>query len=230
MFDDVAVEMVAIHNCFIRGINSIYLQAPHVKPAEAVAFANYAVCWYNMVHMHHQGEEDYFFPGIDKIAGESNLMEANVEQHHAFHEGLEAFGDYTRDCAAGRKPFDGAHLVTIIDSFAGALTQHLRDEIPTLIGLRRFGAEKFKDYPAMAAGMAQNGMKHAGFTTGIVFVLMCHDITFEDGRWLDFPPAPKPLLLFIRYVCSIINRSWWRFAPCDYLSRPRPLYAVPNEG
>ncbi|OAA59903.1 hemerythrin HHE cation binding domain-containing protein [Niveomyces insectorum RCEF 264] len=231
--DDYAViagDMACIHNCLLRGLNSIYLQAPYVAPAEHRAFANYAFNWAELVRIHHGGEEAHIFPVIEKIVGEPGAMQGNVDQHAAFHDGLEQYTAYTADCAAGRTPFDGAHLVELIDSFAPALVQHLRDEVPTLDSLRRFdgkpGVDKLKGAILTEAGKS---MKSCGPVTSSVWLIVNLDVNFEGGRWTQFPPAPGFLLFLIRHVFYWVHTSWWKFAPCDRHGTMRPLYAVPSE-
>ncbi|CAK7210957.1 hypothetical protein SEUCBS140593_001005 [Sporothrix eucalyptigena] len=229
MFDDVATEMTCVHNCFIRGINAVCLQAPYVKPAETKAFLNYAQLWSKMLHMHHKEEEAIFFPGVEKIAGEEGIMAANVEQHHAFHEGLERYEAYIQACLENKEQFNGKVLVEIIDTFGAILTQHLTEEITTLMDLRKYGTEQFKDYPAMASQLAEQALKNAGTTTGIIFVVTCLDVHFEGGRWSNFPPIPWIINMMFRYIHFWVHSDWWKFGPCDRLGNLRPLYAVPKE-
>ena len=134
--------MAIVHNMLIRGLNSIYLQAPHVLPADALPFLKYSLIWYAQLNVHHLGEEADFFPYIESITGQESLMGKNVEQHHAFQVGVEGFKSYVDDCLAGKQKFDGNKMVKIIDGFGETLTQHLGDEIPTLLELRKFGLEK----------------------------------------------------------------------------------------
>jgi hypothetical protein len=37
------------HNMIVRGLNSIYLQAPLVKPEDHEDFIQYALCWYQVL-------------------------------------------------------------------------------------------------------------------------------------------------------------------------------------
>jgi len=37
--------MVIVHNIIIRGLNSIYVQAPHVKPGDYADFIGYCLCF-----------------------------------------------------------------------------------------------------------------------------------------------------------------------------------------
>lgn len=229
MFDDVAVEMTCVHNCFIRGINAIYLQAPHIKPQDVKAFVKYAALWSQVLHLHHHEEESIFFPGIEKIANEPGLMAGNVDQHHAFHDGLEAYEKYIDAVLAGTEEFDGKKLTDIIDSFGAILTQHLTEEISTLLSLKKYGAEQFKEYPALCAKLAEQAIATAGATTGIIFIVTCLDVHFEGGRWSAFPPIPWFVNLMFRYINFWVHRDWWKFGPCDRLGNMRHLYAVPAE-
>lgn len=81
MFVKVSADMGTVHNYMIRGLNSIYLQAPHVKPKDYAAFIGYASNFPVNLIAHHDGEEEGFFPDIEKAAGVPGLMKANVDQH-----------------------------------------------------------------------------------------------------------------------------------------------------
>lgn len=138
----VASIMVLVHNIIFRGLNSIYLQAPHVTPADALAFAHYMHQWHRMLHEHHHGEETICFPAIERLTGEEGIMEVNVAQHREFGDGLAAFEKYTLECIADPTRFDGHRVIKIVDSFGDVLNQHLNEEISTLLALERFGEEK----------------------------------------------------------------------------------------
>lgn len=139
LFDHCASEMACVHNLMVRGLNAIYLQAPHIKPADEKGFVHYISLWNQLLHAHHSGEEDEFFPDIEAMAGEKGMMEANVEQHHAFHEPLHAFEGYIEAITAGKDKYDGRKVISLIDAFGPTLMQHLADEIPTIQGLRKYG-------------------------------------------------------------------------------------------
>jgi hypothetical protein len=148
IFDEMASEMALVHNIIIRGLNSIYLQAPHITPADEKSFGRYMAYWHSMIHSHHGGEEAMFFPTIQRLTGVEGLMDANIEQHKSFHDGLETFKAYTDALLAGQEKYEGSRVVEIIDSFAPALTKHLADEIPTIVGLRKY-ADKLEELPKL---------------------------------------------------------------------------------
>lgn len=76
-----ATEMAVVHNCILRGFNSIYNQALQVEPSEYKNFISYAHALYLGLHAHHTGEETFAFPAIEAATGEKGIMDANVAQH-----------------------------------------------------------------------------------------------------------------------------------------------------
>lgn len=174
-----ASEMACVHNVFIRSINAIYLQAPNVLRKDAHSFCRYAYVWYRLIHLHHTGEEEGFFPAVEELVGEP-VMRVNVSQHEAFHKGLEIFGAYLSDCIDEPIMFNGYHLATLIDNFAPTLVSHLEDEIVTLSQLRRFGEEKL---PGIAEIMTKRRKGQSGKSSSFFFV--CHGLVLTFHR-------PKP--------------------------------------
>jgi hemerythrin HHE cation binding domain-containing protein len=135
-------EMAAVHNVFIRGLNAIHLQAINVgtkgTEQDIRDFVEFAAVWAQGIHEHHDLEETYVFPTIEKLTGVQGIMDANVQQHVAFHDGLSQYEGYLKRVLEGEEKYDGEKFRGIIDSFGETLGQHLNDEIPTLAGLRKF--------------------------------------------------------------------------------------------
>lgn len=145
-----ATEMANVHNLLLRGLNSIYLQAPYVKdPKDIADLLFYTHAWAATVHHHHSVEESHFFPKMEALAKDAGLegcsMETNLEQHHAFEKGLEETNKWVEDVRAGKQEYDSKKLVNYIDSFAPTLTQHLHDEIDTLIKMDGCDGKKMMD-------------------------------------------------------------------------------------
>lgn len=160
MYHRLASEMACVHNIVVRGINSIYLQAPHVRPEDVKSFLGYAYCFYEATHVHHHGEEETIFPEIERVVGVPGLMAKNVEQHHEFHVGLEEYGSYLKACMDGKETFDGKKLVDIIDRFGKTLTEHLTDEIPTLLQLEEYSKGREAEMAGLEIMFAEQGAKH----------------------------------------------------------------------
>lgn len=67
-------------------------------------------------------------------------MENNIAQHDAFTPGLKAYRAYVHDTSAG--DYSGTKLRAIIDDFGPILTQHLAEEIDTLLALDKYGGKQ----------------------------------------------------------------------------------------
>lgn len=122
------------HNVLIRGLNSIYQQAPYVrKPQDIKDFLFFCVAWVKTVEHHHDTEENTLFPALQKFTQRPDIMEVNMKQHEAFHPGLHRMLEYATNTSS--EAYSWESLKAIIDGFAPALMTHLREEIPTLLGL-----------------------------------------------------------------------------------------------
>jgi hemerythrin-like domain-containing protein len=132
-----ATDMCLAHNMMIRMLNCIYLQAPNVKLEKDIAdFATFMHAFLVMLHEHHGNEETMYFPWLEELNGEvKDYMNKNVEQHHGFAPGLQAFEDYVTTLREGKVEYDSAKLISLIDVFATALVEHLHEEIPTFEAL-----------------------------------------------------------------------------------------------
>ena len=73
--------MALLHNAVLRGFNSIYLQAPHVKPADYAAFIGYSLAWYRFVKSHHDDEEESLFPKMEDVLKEKGIWEQTHQEH-----------------------------------------------------------------------------------------------------------------------------------------------------
>lgn len=222
--------MTVVHNLFLRGINAIYVQAVNVAERGTAKdksdFANFAWSWSQEVLEHHDIEETRIFPEINELAGVPGLMDANIEEHHLFHTGLDKFREYVDKLRKEEEELDGEKLKGIIDSFMPVLRTHLENEIDTLVGLEKY-ADKC-DWGAWFQKVAQDlgaqGMKSASHRNEILpLAMILHDKTFEGGIWGDFPPLPWIAMVAIRWLFVRTHQDWWRFAGCDSTSMPQEL-------
>lgn len=137
-----AAEMSIIHNALIRGINAVYVQAINVAtkgtPKDKLDFANFAYMWGEVIHEHHETEEVDVFPEVNKMTGVDGLMDANVQEHTAFHEGIGKYTAYLEKVRKEEEVLDGEKLRGIIDSFMHVLRTHLDNEIDTINALEKF--------------------------------------------------------------------------------------------
>ncbi|KAL0934155.1 hemerythrin hhe cation binding domain-containing protein [Colletotrichum truncatum] len=228
VFHQMASEMAIVHNYLLRGLNAIYLQAPHIKPQDEFSFANHAFQWYRFLDAHHRGEERLFFPSVDKLTGTTGYMDINIEQHKAFHDGLEAFAEYIKAIIARKEAYDGKKVVSLIDAFGKELALHLEEEIPTILGLEKFGLEKIGPVEKVLRQEGQEVMGELGFFDGLPWALTTIDTEYEGGIWANIPPDPvgKLIVNVVRYVTWWAHRDWWKFGACDGNGKMQPLYAL----
>ncbi|VUC22244.1 unnamed protein product [Clonostachys rosea] len=223
-FDDCASLMSLLHNVILLGLNSIYLQAPNITAKDQKTFCTYILKWHEFVDLHHKNEENAFFPAVEELAGEKGIMEPNVEQHHAFETGLNSLISYVKDCENGKENYDGGKIILMIDEFGNTLANHLADEIPTLLGLRKYG-ERMETLPKVLDEEGEKSMKVMGLS-GLCFFFANQDLHYEEDLWAGFPPAPG----FIKFLCR--NVVWWKntelykFSSCDRLGNMKPLHAA----
>ncbi|KAI1843556.1 hypothetical protein JX265_007340 [Neoarthrinium moseri] len=220
--NEAATEMALAHNVLIRGLNSIYHQAPYVNPEDVQDFLGYAKNFVNVLTVHHDSEEDSFFPECERMAGQAGIMQNNVDQHQGFHDGLIRLQEYLTRALAGEEPYDGHRIVQLIDDFGNVLAQHLAEEVQCLLDLQRFGPEKMKGLAAALQAEGQSNIWKIGITEGIVFAFLGHDTTWENGLWAHFPPTPPGLKTLIMKGLYYWRSAWWKFSPCDQNFMPKP--------
>lgn len=250
--------MAIVHNAIIRSLNAIYQQAPHVTGSnQVVPFLGFCLAWIQLISAHHDGEEEICFPAIDRMTDEKGVMDIAVEQHAVFHDDLVRFQTYLAACQKGDEDFDGEKIRHMVDNLAPALVDHLHQEITTILELERFGADKMRDLPKVFEEEAKSNVvsvysllfflyiykrrnsqltniisvilkAKVGLAVGAVILLVSHDATYENHLWAKWPPLPAPLLFIVRQFIYCIHSDWWKFAPSDKYSRPKPQYVMPS--
>ncbi|KAJ9296759.1 hypothetical protein DTO271G3_4958 [Paecilomyces variotii] len=210
-FVEFASHMALVHNIILRGYNSIYLQAPEVKPADVQDFLHYSHAWYEFVIGHHDSEERVLFPGIEEATGVKGIMDTDIEEHAAFHDGLENLKTYIDTCLATPSKYSGVELVKVLDSFGAALHSHLEHEPANLLALSKYSF----DMKALGDHTTQYGLQRYSTTDVLPILWYNLDTKFEDGKWESFPPLPAPVKWYMVNVLGWWRSNWWRFASCN---------------
>ena len=137
--------MAYSHNCLLRGLNAISLQAPHVPVATSPGYSAqdvrdllfYVASWVKTVEWHHHTEETVMFPSIEELAGQPGMLQDSKAQHEEFTPGLEDLLRYATDTKPEDHRWEGAGgMKEIIDGFTPSLTNHLYEEIDIFLNLR----------------------------------------------------------------------------------------------
>ena len=135
-----ATEMSYIHNTILRGLNSIYLQAPLVNsPHDIRDLLFFCGAWVKMAKHHHEIEESGFFPAIEKFTQKPGLMEGKIQQIHEFLPGMHRFLEYVQSTSPEEHRWES--FEDIVDSFAPVLVKHLKDTIDTLLALVEYDSD-----------------------------------------------------------------------------------------
>ena len=130
------------------------LQAPHIPSAGSPGYDDsdvrdlliYIQAWVKTVNHHHDVEETVMFPEIEKMAGGEGLFSGAVHQHHKFHDGLIDLLRVVEEMQTHLASYSWADIKAVIDGFAPALVEHLRDEISIILSLERFDSTDLSAY------------------------------------------------------------------------------------
>ncbi|KIM41534.1 hypothetical protein M413DRAFT_445517 [Hebeloma cylindrosporum] len=219
-----SIEMTMIHNVFIRGLNSIYENAPSIpaSSSDVIPFVGYALAWVSNIHDHHHGEEDIVFPFLQENFPDD--MHKNIEEHKTFRGGLDALEEYLKAVQQGTKgvKWDGEKVKALIEAFGDGLVEHLHEEIPTISPERLSQVDH--DGLAKMVAVHNEHIKNLPMATAHVHVFTHHD--FET--YPSWPPLPAPVSWFVRNVLYFRRHSFWKFAPYSRTGKPQ-TYVAPSQ-
>lgn len=201
----IATEMVCVHNTFIQGLNSMILQAEHVPTSEYSPFISYCMLWSTLLEDHHTTEEEYFFGALDKKYGEGTMQES-LDEHAAFHEGVERFQAYLQSLARREETFNSSTLIDLINAFANPLLHHFNSEITTILALARFPEADIQIIYQSTLDEAVRKLNAGNLVTDLPYIYRNNDLSFENGIHANFPPLPLPMRVLGRYVFC-----WWHW-------------------
>lgn len=211
-----AVEMVLVHNCLIRAVNSIYYHAPYVTDPEDIRdFLFFVATFVDVTWYHHDGEEKYIFPRWAEATNAPELLKDNVAEHRAFHRGLDELSKYAKTTQPSE--YKSEDLVKILNTFTTPLATHLTNEIDSLLAMQKYDSN-------IATKIFAEGVKHsmegADKTTQFPMMFGCHDRTFEGGKHY-FPPVPRVIGMAMMWWYGSKHKRVWRFCPSDLSGTPK---------
>ncbi|KAI1818752.1 hypothetical protein GGS20DRAFT_581145 [Poronia punctata] len=239
---EAASEMANAHNVLIRGLNAIIQQGPHISSTSTSSsssysskdvkdFLAYVHIWIETVHHHHSVEETFLFPEIEKVSGgKKGMMDEAKGQHEGFQKGLKELDEYAlrkreEGVEGGEYKWEGeGGMKRIVDGFSKDLVEHLYEEIEVFLGLRvLLDSEEFRRTGERAQEVAKSSGNIGLLYTLVPMVLGTADRTYPGSA--DFPPFGWFMPYLVNYWFGVGNGAW-RFHPCDFWGRPRPLAFV----
>ncbi|KAK8136785.1 hypothetical protein PG984_004725 [Apiospora sp. TS-2023a] len=230
IFTTGATHMALVHNSILRGYNSIYQQAAHVKPADYSDFIGYCLTWHKFVVSHHDDEEDTLFTAVANVLDDKTIWEGTLKEHEAFLGGLGEFHKYLTSLASPAA-FSGAELLRIMSTFQDSFDEHFHSEIATIASLAehpkapKAGSAEEAETRALFKSWGKSTVSKAGTLDVVPFFLLNLDGTVEDGMWASWPPMPAPIKWGLENLAGSWHSGWWKFSSCAGGS-PRELYAL----
>ncbi|KAF2465510.1 uncharacterized protein BDR25DRAFT_239492 [Lindgomyces ingoldianus] len=220
-----ASHMALLHNAVLRGYNTIYLQAPHVKPEDYPDFVGYCLAWFKFVKSHHDDEEENLFPKVVEVLGKDDkeIWGQTHDEHEALLPPLAKFNTYLTSLSSPAD-LNPSTIMSILKEIEEPLNTHFHSEISVIAALASSG-----DAPAAApifAAWGKNTVTKAGYADCVPFLFLNFDRTYEDGYWKEWPPMPKVIRFLMVRVSAWWHQGWWRFASCDIDGYPKQLYAL----
>jgi len=202
------IEMQYMHNVFIRGLNSILIQALDIEPKDVAAFKFYCRAWLRSVEIHHTLEEEITFPRLEAVLG-PNSLSINVQQHHEFEAGFRAFHALVEE----ESKWNPQSIIDCINEFTPVFCRHLKEEIVTIHPNKlkpRVTASVIEEIEAVHLHAVKT--RYPMFEISVIF--NNHDIDYGPQGFDGLNPS-NFLRLFSRYVLYWPNRRSWKFCSCD---------------
>jgi hypothetical protein len=158
--------MALTHNTIFRALNSIYYHAPLICPSSSSSsfddlkdiqdsrdFCTYIEIAVSFLRVHHETEEEIYFPAIETAVGVPGCMQVNVREHAEFEDSLTALSGFARagleataksaggglESKVGGEEkewqYDGMKLLDILEELREPLVRHMHAEIPSILAL-----------------------------------------------------------------------------------------------
>ncbi|KAF2164438.1 hypothetical protein M409DRAFT_25315 [Zasmidium cellare ATCC 36951] len=213
----IANEMAVVHNCIIRGLNAIYLQAHLVRETQDIQdFQDLIYAWRKWVQAHHSLVDDAMFPMLADAAGRPGLLQESSDQHQEFVSGIDQLLELSLDQVSG---YSYRRVRGLINFFAPAMHRHFADEVEALVTLKEFDSSALMN----AYSKAEEGIRHIDDEAKariFPLALGVRDVAYEGGNaWPNFPPAMEKDII---HRLVPLHAGAWRFLPCEFDGQVRP--------
>ncbi|KAK4499660.1 hypothetical protein PRZ48_010178 [Zasmidium cellare] len=203
--------MAVVHNCILRGLNAIYLQAHLVIEEQDIKDFQYLIhAWCKWVQAHHSLEDDAMFPMLAEAAGNPGLLQESSDQHQEFVSGIDQLLELSLDQVSGYSP---RRVRGLIDYFAPAMHRHFADEVEALLTLRPFDSAALMQ----AYSKAEEGIRHIDDEAKariFPLALGLRDVAYEGGN--DWPHFPLEMEEDVVDRLVPLHAGAWKFLPRDF--------------
>ncbi|KAK8023164.1 hypothetical protein PG991_007045 [Apiospora marii] len=231
----IANETTHTYNAMLRGINSIFLQAPFVTAAQDVSdflFLTHCLgCW---IAQHHKALYSRVYPKYEAILGQPGVLATSSpsqsqEEDLSFLPVLEALIHYAAETQPQPQTYDPAVLLGLIDDLAPGLHAHAFAQIVKAIRMEPLCGEPGTPAAERRAVGLLNAWRALEAEAGaapdrpsvLPMLVRLRDTTFEGGN--DWPRLPVLAVHAIADRLSPAHAGAWRFLPCNVWGKPREL-------
>lgn len=226
----IANESVNLYNAMLRGINSLFLQAPFVTAlGDIVDFLFLAQSWAGWVRQHHEHLRTHMYPKFEEILCKPGALVVKLGETEPFLPALEDLISYAEQARDRPETYDAAELLRVIEDLGRRLHHYFAAQISTMMGMmmlcgRPGSAEGEARSIALLQSYQQLETELQRSTDHFIvppMMIRLRDNTFEGGN--DWPKLSVLAVHQIADRLSPTHAGAWRFLPCTVWGKPRPL-------
>lgn len=233
----VATEMTHQHNAALRGLNAMYLQAPHVNtPQDITDFLFLMQCWGLWVQYYDQLRRTRMFPECEELMNHPGCILGRLRGDLDFSPSLDRLLDYVQETHPVPETYDPWIYRELIMQFGLVFRAHLEDTITVLGELPHSWSEEVFSGPDFRAGeisqlyrsLDQEASDAMNPNIVLPMVVRMRDTTYEGGN--NWPGLPLVAVHVIAERLSKPHAGAWRFLPCDVWGKPKNLPYMGSDG
>ncbi|KAI0174921.1 hypothetical protein BJ166DRAFT_575081 [Pestalotiopsis sp. NC0098] len=229
----VANDMTHQHNAALRGLNAIYIQAPHIHDLQDITdFLFLVQCWGLWVQYYDDLRRNSIFPKFEEaLQKEPGFFLVQLREEYDFIPFLDRLLHYVQETHAQVETYDSMIFQDLVHELGVVYRAHLADTISILAGIPRLCSPTDSSSPEarLKAGrisqIYRKIEKEAGAAMDLHIVppmlMRMRDTTSGGGN--DWPGVPLIALHTIDKTLSGTHAGAWRFLPCDVWGKPRQL-------
>lgn len=219
-----------LYNAMLRGINSLFLQAPFITAlGDIVDFLFLAQSWAGWVRQHRDHLRTRMYPCFEEVLAEPGALTANLEETESFLPALEDLASYAAQARDRPETYDAAKLLRIIEDLAPRLRHYFGAQLVAMMDMmtlcgRPGSAQGEARSVALLQSYQQLERELQSSTDHLIvppMMIRLRDSTFEGGS--DWPKLSVLAVHQIADRLSAAHAGAWRFLPCTVWGKPRPL-------
>jgi hemerythrin-like domain-containing protein len=201
-------DMAIVHAGFRRGYSEsaqLVRAAPAPSPERVTFLADHIDFGLQLLHVHHEGEDELLYPKLVERAPEQAQMTADVEHEHVVIK--TALDAASAACATWRQrpsPATGEALAASLDELNAVAQHHLDDEEQKIVPLAAVTVTQ-QEWDALGKHAVAQIPRNK---RGIAFGMMLEPLSDADrAHMMGVLPAPVRMLAPL-----MIERPWKKYA------------------